>query len=95
MVEFGEPVKVLPEQVTACKQGKNAKREAVGSLLQTIKDALAAVIQQAPDHEPLELVQATRRLYRPLRMKLPLPVVVDMNRKLATFSIRMSLRFYR
>ena len=82
VVEFGDPVKVRPEQVAAFKQGKDAKREAVGSLLQTVQDALAAVTQQAPDHETLALVQATRRLYRPLRMKLPLPVVVEMNRKL-------------
>jgi glycerol-3-phosphate O-acyltransferase/dihydroxyacetone phosphate acyltransferase len=82
VVEFGDPVKVSPEQVAAFKQGRNAKREAVGALLQTIQDALGAVTQQAPDYETLALVQATRRLYRPLRMKLPLPVVVEMNRKL-------------
>lgn len=82
VVEFGEPVKVTPDQVAAFKQGKEAKREAVGSLLQTIQDALAAVTQQAPDYETLALVQATRRLYRPLRMKLPLPVAVEINRRL-------------
>lgn len=82
VVEFGDPVKVRPEQVSAFKQGKDAKREAVGSLLQTIQESLAAVTQQAPDYETLALVQATRRLYRPLRMKLPLPVVVEMNRKI-------------
>ena len=82
VVEFREPVKVCPEQVTAFKQGKIAKREAVGSLLQIIQDALAAVTQQAPDYKTLALVQATRRLYRPLRMRLPLPVVVEMKRKL-------------
>jgi glycerol-3-phosphate O-acyltransferase/dihydroxyacetone phosphate acyltransferase len=82
VVEFGDPVKVSPDQVAAFKQGKEVKREAVGALLQTIQDALAAVTQQAPDYETLALVQATRRLYRPLRMKLPLPVVVEMNRKL-------------
>lgn len=82
VVEFGQPVKVTPDQVAAFKQGKEAKREAVGSLLQTIQDALAAVTQQAPDYETLALVQATRRLYRPLRMKLPLPVAVEMNRRI-------------
>jgi glycerol-3-phosphate O-acyltransferase/dihydroxyacetone phosphate acyltransferase len=82
VVEFGDPVKVSPDQVAAFKQGKEAKREAVGALLNTIQDALGAVTQQAPDYETLALVQATRRLYRPLRMKLPLPVVVEMNRKL-------------
>jgi glycerol-3-phosphate O-acyltransferase/dihydroxyacetone phosphate acyltransferase len=82
VVEFGEPVKVSPDQVAAFKQGKEAKREAVGSLLQTIQDALAAVTQQAPDYPTLALVQATRRLYRPLRMKLPLPAAVETNRRL-------------
>jgi glycerol-3-phosphate O-acyltransferase/dihydroxyacetone phosphate acyltransferase len=82
VVEFGDPVQVDPDQVAAFQQGTEAKREAVGALLQTIQDALAAVTQQAPDHETLALVQATRRLYRPLRIKLPLPVVVEMNRKL-------------
>ena len=82
VVEFGDPVRVSPDQVAAFKQGREAKRKAVGVLLQTIQDALGAVTQQAPDYETLALVQATRRLYRPLRMKLPLPVVVEMNRKL-------------
>jgi glycerol-3-phosphate O-acyltransferase/dihydroxyacetone phosphate acyltransferase len=82
VVEFGEPVQVSPDQVAAFRQGKEAKRNAVRSLLQTIQDALAAVTQQAPDYETLALVQATRRLYRPLRMKMPLPVAVEMNRRL-------------
>ncbi|KAF9697411.1 hypothetical protein EKO04_005153 [Ascochyta lentis] len=82
VVEFGNPVEVHPQQVAAFKEGGASKRNAVGSLLQTIQDALAAVTQQAPDHETLMLIQATRRLYRPLRMKLPLPVVVEMNRRL-------------
>ncbi|KAL1584530.1 hypothetical protein WHR41_07084 [Cladosporium halotolerans] len=82
VVEFGNPVKVNADQVVAFKKGGESKRHAVGSLLQTIQDALAAVTQQAPDHETLALVQATRRLYRPLRMKIPLPVAVEINRKL-------------
>lgn len=82
VVEFGEPVKVTSDQVAAFKQERETKREAVASLLQTIQDALAVVTQQAPDYETLALVQATRRLYRSLRMKLPLPVKVEMNRRL-------------
>lgn len=82
VVEFGDVVTVSSDQVAAFKQGESTKREAVSTLLQTIQDALAAVTQQAPDYETLALVQATRRLYRPLRMKLPLPVVVEVNRKL-------------
>ncbi|KAF7596223.1 hypothetical protein BBP40_002755 [Aspergillus hancockii] len=82
VVEFGNPVHVHPDQVAAFKAGGDLKRNAVGSLLETIQEALTAVTQQAPDHETLMLIQATRRLYRPLRMKLPLPIVIEVNRRL-------------
>ncbi|KKZ62835.1 hypothetical protein EMCG_02830 [[Emmonsia] crescens] len=82
VIEFGNPVQVHPDQIEAFKAGGHLKRNAVGSLLETINDALAAVTQQAPDHETLMVIQATRRLYKPLRMKLPLPVVIELNRNL-------------
>ncbi|PLB53564.1 glycerol-3-phosphate acyltransferase Sct1 [Aspergillus steynii IBT 23096] len=82
VVEFGNPVQVHPDQIEAFKAGGNSKRNAVGSLLETIQEALTAVTQQAPDHETLALIQATRRLYKPLRMKLPLPLVIELNRRL-------------
>lgn len=82
VVEFGPPVKVSGDQVEAFKLGGQSKRDAVGSLLETIQDALNSVTQQAPDRETLMLIQATRKLYKPLRMKLPLPVVVELNRRL-------------
>ncbi|KAH8810813.1 putative glycerol-3-phosphate O-acyltransferase [Xylogone sp. PMI_703] len=82
VVEFGPPVKVSPAQVEAFRLGGNSKRNAVGSLLETIQAALDAVTQQAPDRETLMLIQTTRRLYKPLRMKLPLPVVTELNRRL-------------
>ncbi|PYH97503.1 glycerol-3-phosphate acyltransferase Sct1 [Aspergillus ellipticus CBS 707.79] len=82
VVEFGNPVQVHPDQIEAFKAGGNSKRNAVGSLLETIQEALTAVTQQAPDHETLMVIQATRRLYKPLRMKLPLPVVIELNRRL-------------
>ncbi|KAK2810076.1 hypothetical protein FQN50_003270 [Emmonsiellopsis sp. PD_5] len=82
VIEFGNPVQVHPDQIEAFKAGGAAKRNAVGSLLETINEALTAVTQQAPDHETLMLIQATRRLYKPLRMKLPLPVVIELNRRL-------------
>ncbi|KAA8641461.1 uncharacterized protein ATNIH1004_001926 [Aspergillus tanneri] len=82
VVEFGNPVHVHPDQIEAFKAGGKAKRNAVGSLLETIQEALEAVTQQAPDYETLALIQATRRLYKPLRMKLPLPLVIELNRRL-------------
>lgn len=38
--------------------------------------------QLAPDYDTLMLVQAARRLYNPTGKKLPLPVVVELNRRL-------------
>lgn len=54
----------------------------MGSPLEIIQEALAAVTQQAPDHETLMLAQATRTLYKPLLMKLPLPVITELSRRL-------------
>ncbi|KAL8825854.1 MAG: hypothetical protein Q9170_007634 [Blastenia crenularia] len=84
VIEFGNPVQVRADQIEAYNAGGSSKRDAVGSLLLTIEQALAAVTQQAPDHETLMLIQATRRLYKPLRMKLPLPLVIELNRRLLT-----------
>lgn len=82
VIDFGNPIQVHADQIEAYKVGGTSKRDAVGSLLLTIEQALAAVTQQAPDHETLMLIQATRRLYKPLRMKLPLPDVIELNRRL-------------
>lgn len=82
VVEFGPPVQVSQDQIEAFKLGGQSKRNAVGSLLETIQNALASVTQQAPDRETLMLIQATRRLYKPLRTKLPLPLVIELNRRL-------------
>ncbi|KKY16015.1 putative glycerol-3-phosphate o [Diplodia seriata] len=82
VVEFGGPVRVHPDQIAAFAEGGDSKRDAVSSLLATIEASLATVTQQAPDHETLMLVQATRRLYKPLRAKLPLSTTVELNRRL-------------
>lgn len=82
VVEFGTPVQVSRDQIEAFKLGGQSRRNAVGSLLETIQDSLDSVTQQAPDRETLMLIQTTRRLYKPLSMKLPLPVVVELNRRL-------------
>ncbi|KAH8694988.1 putative glycerol-3-phosphate O-acyltransferase [Talaromyces proteolyticus] len=82
VIELGPPVEVHPDQIAAFKLGGNSKRNAVGSLLETIQEALDSVTQQAPDRETLMLIQTTRKLYKPLRMKLPLPVTIELNRRL-------------
>ena len=80
VVEFGHPIEVHPEQIEAYKAGD--RRNAVGSLLETIFQGLVAVTQIAPDYDTLMLAQAARRLYNPTGKKLPLPLVVELNRRL-------------
>lgn len=82
VIEFGDPIEVHPDQTEAYKAGGTDKRNAVGSLLETIYEGLAAVTQLSPDHDTLILVQATRRLYNPIGKKLPLSLVVELNRRL-------------
>lgn len=80
VIEFGHPIEVHPDQVEAYKAGD--RRNAVGSLLETVYQGLVSVTQACPDYETLMLVQAARRLYNPTGKKLPLPVVVELNRRL-------------
>ena len=80
VIEFGHPIEVHPDQIEAYKNGD--RRNAVGSLLETVYQGLVAVTQISPDYETLMLVQAARRLYNPTGKKLPLPLVVELNRRL-------------
>lgn len=81
VVEFGPPFEVPRELVTKYKAGQ--RRDAVAQLLDTVHNALGAVTVSAPDYDTLMLIQAARRLYNPTGKKLPLPVVVELNRRLA------------
>ncbi|KAJ5042953.1 uncharacterized protein L3040_004343 [Drepanopeziza brunnea f. sp. 'multigermtubi'] len=80
VVEFGNPVEVPQELVELYKSGE--RREAVSQLLDTVYQALVAVTVTSPDYDTLMLIQAVRRLYNPTGKKLPLPMVVELNRRL-------------
>jgi glycerol-3-phosphate O-acyltransferase / dihydroxyacetone phosphate acyltransferase len=80
VVEFGNPVEVPRELVELYKKGE--RREAVSQLLDMIYNALVAVTVTSPDYDTLMLIQAARRLYNPTHKKLPLPMVVELNRRL-------------
>lgn len=80
VVEFGNPVEVPKELVELYKRGE--RREAVSQLLDTVYNALVAVTVTSPDYDTLMLIQAARRLYNPTGKKLPLPMVVELNRRL-------------
>lgn len=80
VIEFGNPVEVDPELVKMYASGE--RRESVSQLLDTIYQALVAVTVTSPDYDTLMLIQAARRLYNPTGKKLPLPMVVELNRRL-------------
>ncbi|SPO04958.1 probable SCT1 - suppresses a choline-transport mutant [Cephalotrichum gorgonifer] len=81
VVEFGSPFHIPPELVEMYKN--NQRRDAIGQLLDTVHQALSSVTVSTPDYDTLMLIQAARRLYNPTGRKLPLPVVVELNRRLA------------
>ncbi|KAI9816133.1 MAG: hypothetical protein M1832_005140 [Thelocarpon impressellum] len=80
VVEFGAPIEIPRDMVEMYKQGE--RREAVKTLLETVYQALVSVTVTSPDYDTLMLIQAARRLYNPTGKKLPLPMVVELNRRL-------------
>lgn len=81
VVEFGTPFEIPPHVVELYTN--NQRREAIGQVIDTVYQALSAVTVSAPDYDTLMVIQAARRLYNPTGKKLPLPVVVELNRRLA------------
>lgn len=80
VVEFGTPFQIPADVVEKYKN--NQRRDAIGQTLDMVHQALSAVTVSAPDYDTLTCIQAARRLYNSGR-KLPLPMVVELNRKLA------------
>lgn len=62
VVEFGNPVEIHPDLVEAYKKGE--RRQAVGSLLETVYQSLVAVTQSSPDYDTL-MVGRVPRAVRP------------------------------
>lgn len=81
VIEFGAPFEI-PQRLVDMYRG-NQRREAIGEVLDTSHQILSAVTVSTPDYDTLMLIQAARRLYNPTGKKLPLPVVVELNRRLA------------
>jgi glycerol-3-phosphate O-acyltransferase/dihydroxyacetone phosphate acyltransferase len=81
VVEFGPPFEVPAKLVDMYKN--NRRRDAIGQLLDMVHSSLGAVTVSTPDYDTLMVIQAARRLYNPTGKKLPLPVVVELNRRLA------------
>ncbi|KAB8336899.1 hypothetical protein FH972_021206 [Carpinus fangiana] len=80
VIEFGAPIDVPPELVEEFKSG--SRRHAISAMLENVYDSLVGVTVTSPDYDTLMLIQAVRRLYNPKGKKLPLPMVVELNRRL-------------
>ncbi|QIW99423.1 hypothetical protein AMS68_004941 [Peltaster fructicola] len=79
VIEFGAPITIDPELVNKYKSDK--RREAVTQVLSEVHEALKSVTLQAPDYDTLFLVQAVRRLYNPKGKRLPLPMIIELQRR--------------
>ncbi|KAI1327367.1 glycerol-3-phosphate acyltransferase [Xylariaceae sp. FL0255] len=80
VVEFGYPFHIPPDVVSKYKN--NQRRDAIAQTLDMVHQALSSVTVSAPDYDTLMCIQAARRLYNTGK-KLPLPKVVELNRRLA------------
>ena len=94
VIEFGTPIEIPRELVDQYRNGE--RRESVGAVLDIIYQSLVAVTVTGPDYETLmvgsslrlsnmltvQVIQAARRLYNTKGKKLPLPMVVELNRRL-------------
>ncbi|KAK7544277.1 uncharacterized protein J3D65DRAFT_12833 [Phyllosticta citribraziliensis] len=80
VIEFGTPVDIPQDLIELYRAGE--RREAVGRLLEQVYNALVAVTVTAPDYDTLMMIQAVRRLYNTRGKKLPLPMVIELNRRL-------------
>jgi glycerol-3-phosphate O-acyltransferase/dihydroxyacetone phosphate acyltransferase len=80
VVEFGAPFQIPNDLVEKYKN--NQRRDAIAQTLDMVHQALSAVTVSSPDYDTLMCIQAARRLYNTGK-KLPLPMVVELNRRLA------------
>lgn len=80
VVEFGPPIEISKDLVELYAN-PSTQKEATSELLNTIEQGLRAVTVTCPDYETLMVVQAARRLYTAGK-KLPIPLVVETNRRL-------------
>lgn len=80
VIEYGKPI-VVDEHLGQLYNQNS--RDTVGKLLETITLGLKEVTVTCDDYETLMAVQAARRLYTSNnREDIPLPLVVEMNRRL-------------
>ncbi|KAJ1516873.1 hypothetical protein HMI55_001178 [Coelomomyces lativittatus] len=82
VIEYGAPISIPEELVEWYKQGGKMKREACEKLLEWVHAAVSNVTVTAPDYNTLMVIQAVRRLYRPMNRKLTLVQKLALTRRL-------------
>ncbi|KAK7203681.1 hypothetical protein BZA70DRAFT_297005 [Myxozyma melibiosi] len=82
VVEFGPPLDVPADLVAKYHEGGEARRTAVSTMLGMVQSALLAVTVTSPDYDTMMVIQAARRLYKPLHKKFPISLTIEMNRRL-------------
>ncbi|KAJ3413695.1 hypothetical protein HDV05_007683 [Chytridiales sp. JEL 0842] len=83
MIEFGDPLSVSKELVEKFKAGGSDKRAATGELLEKIYKSLKALTITSPDYESLMVIQAARRLYKPVHQKLSVEQTIELTKRFA------------
>lgn len=80
VIEFGKPIRVDKKR---SKMYEDNSKAAVDALLETITLGLREVTVTCTDYDTLMALQAARRLYTSARREqIPLPMIVEMNRRL-------------
>lgn len=80
VVEYGKPIRVTKSDSVKYEQNS---REVVNKLIELITLRLKEVTVTCDDFDTLMVIQAARRLYTAAnREQIPLPLVVEMNRRL-------------
>ncbi|KAI9284072.1 hypothetical protein BC943DRAFT_361418 [Umbelopsis sp. AD052] len=81
VISYGVPITIPRTEVEKYKSGGIQKHEAISNLIKVGQEALRTVTVNSPDYETLRVIQAARRLYRPVHHKLSISQVVDLNRR--------------
>lgn len=80
VIEFGKPIRVDKHRA---RDYENNSKAAVDKLVETVSMGLRSVTVTSTDYDTLMALQAARRLYTSAQRELiPLPMIVEMNRRL-------------
>ena len=86
VIEFGPSIEVDPTWVQMYRDGGQSKRESVSLLMDLVFKSLRELTVTAPDYDSLMVIQAARRLYQPIDMKMDVTQTLKLTRRFAMVS---------